>query len=103
VVAAANKRRGEADVRQYLAVACEGFDASPPADLDGTSAALLAAFDGLAVRALLDRDFDPVPAYEALERMIVAVLAPGSRPVEDGWDRDPYPEALPSPRREGKR
>lgn len=90
--ASANKDRGQADVRQYLEVVCEASGVPTPADVDGMAAALLAAFDGLAVRALIDPDFDPVPAYRALERTFIAALAPGESPAEGEWDPDPFSE-----------
>jgi len=93
--AAENKARGEEDMRFYLSYACERFGVDPPADIEGVSAAVLAAADGIAVRALLDPGFDPVPAHRALERMIVAALAPAARPLDAEWDRDPYPELDP--------
>ncbi|MET0306543.1 MAG: helix-turn-helix domain-containing protein [Solirubrobacterales bacterium] len=88
-LAAANKDRGQADARAYFETVCRAFDVPPPEDVEGISAALLAAFDGLAVRALIDRDFDAVPAFKALERMSVATLAPEQSPVGDEWDLDP--------------
>jgi AcrR family transcriptional regulator len=93
--ASANKDRGQADVRQYLEVACEAFGVPVPADIGGMAAALLAAFDGLAVRALIDPDFDPVPAYLALERAFIATVAPGESPAEGEWNLDPFTEAGP--------
>lgn len=90
--ATANKDRGQADVRQYLEVACEALGVPAPADIDGMAAALLAAFDGLAVRRLIDPNFDPVPAYLALERMFIATVAPGESPAAGEWDLDPFAE-----------
>lgn len=92
---AANKRRGQADVREYFGLACGAFGVNPPADVDGISAALLAAFDGLAVRALIDPEFDPVPALRALERMEIAVLSPDEKPVSTPWDLNPLADAEP--------
>jgi len=88
--AAANKRSGESDMRRYLAYVCERFGVEPPADLAGISAAVLAAADGIATRVLLDPGFDAIAAHRALERMILAVLAPGAEPLDAEWDRDPY-------------
>jgi AcrR family transcriptional regulator len=92
--AAANKRKGERDVRQYMRLVCDAFGVAEPADLPGLSAALLAAFDGLAVRTMIDPEFDWTGAYRALERMIVAALDPAARPPTAAWDPNPYPELL---------
>lgn len=89
-VAKANKDRGQADVRQYLEVVRDAFGAREPEDIDGMSTVLLAAFDGLAVRALIDPSFDAVPAYEALERMAIATIAPEETPAAGEWDPDPF-------------
>ncbi|HWB68591.1 MAG TPA: TetR family transcriptional regulator C-terminal domain-containing protein, partial [Solirubrobacterales bacterium] len=89
-LAIAGKRRGEADVREYYETVCAAFGVQPPADIEGIAAALLAAYDGLAVRALIDPDFEPVPALRALERMQVAILAPGAGPVDRDWDFGPF-------------
>lgn len=93
--AAANKRAGQEDIRTYLSYACERFGVEPPADLAQVAATVLAAADGIATRALLDPEFDPMPAHRALERMIVAALAPGEEPLEAEWDRTPYAELDP--------
>ena len=90
--AAENKRRGEADVHQYLSLVYAAFAVEAPSDLDGISAVLLAAFDGIAVRAMLDPGFDSVAAYLALERMVIATADPAAVPPAAAWDRDPYPD-----------
>jgi AcrR family transcriptional regulator len=90
--AAANKRRGQEDMHERLAYLCEQLGVEPPDDLDGISAVLLAAHDGLGVRALLDSDFEPIAAHRALERMFLAAVAPDAQPVDAEWDRDPYSE-----------
>ncbi|HUA73607.1 MAG TPA: TetR/AcrR family transcriptional regulator [Solirubrobacteraceae bacterium] len=89
-----NKRQGQQDVRQYLLHCCEALGVEPPAGLDGVAATLLAALDGLATRSLLDPEFDLLGAYGALERMTLALLAPGQPPATAPWDLDPYPEQL---------
>lgn len=88
--ASANKDRGQEDVRQYLEVACGALGVPVPNDIDGLAAALLAAFDGLAVRALINPAFDPVPAYLALERLFIATVAPGESPGKGEWDLEPF-------------
>jgi AcrR family transcriptional regulator len=93
--AAANKAQGQGDLRRYLGYACERFGVPVPADMDEISAVALAAADGIATRALLDPDFDPVPAHRALERMLVASLAPDAEPLDAEWDREPYAELDP--------
>ena len=90
---AANKRRAQEDVREYFGAVCRAFGVGAPEDVDGVTAALLAAFDGLAVRALIDPEFDPVPALKALERMEIAILSPGEAPVATEWDREPVTAA----------
>jgi AcrR family transcriptional regulator len=92
--AVANKREGHRDVHEYLRYSCAALGVERPADLEGIAATLLAAFDGIAVRSLLDPEFDVLGAYRALERMTLAALAPAQRPVRRAWDRDPYPEQL---------
>jgi AcrR family transcriptional regulator len=95
-VAAANKRDGHEDMRRSLEYACERLGKEPPADLDGIAAVVLAVHEGAGVRALLDPDFDPIIAHRALERMVLAVVAPEARAVDAGWDRDPFAEVDPT-------
>jgi AcrR family transcriptional regulator len=89
-VAAANKAQGALDVLQYLQliVARLAPDAEPPA-LAGEASALVASFEGLAVRKLLDPSFEIDEAYLALERMMLARWAPGIEPVTRPWNDDP--------------
>lgn len=93
--AAANKREGQRDMHQYLGLVCQRFAVEPPPDFDGIAAIALAALDGIAIRALLDPEFDLVGAHRALERMIIAAIEPGAEPLEREWNRDPYAELKP--------
>jgi len=90
--AAANKSDGHEDMRRSLEYACERLGKEPPADLDGIAAVVLAVHEGAGVRALLDPDFDPIIAHRALERMVLATVAPEARAVDAEWDRDPFAE-----------
>ena len=88
-VAAANKAQGALDVLQYLQliVARLAPGSEPPA-LAGEASALVASFEGLAVRKLLDPSFEIDEAYLALERMMLARWAPGVEPVARPWNDD---------------
>jgi AcrR family transcriptional regulator len=94
-VAAANKRRGQEDIRERFEHACERLGVESPPDLDGIAAVQLAVLDGIGVRALLDPDFDPVAAHRAFERMVLAMVAPGAKPSDAEWDRDPLADLDP--------
>jgi AcrR family transcriptional regulator len=84
-----NKRSGEQTVRFYLGVSAGSFGAPALSNLDPLAAVLLAAFDGLGVRKLLDPSFDFAGAYVELEALVLARLAPGSTPPERRWNPDP--------------
>jgi hypothetical protein len=57
-------------------------------DLEGVSAALLGAFDGLAQQALVDPSFDLPWAYRALADAYIALLRAAARPPEGGPHED---------------
>jgi AcrR family transcriptional regulator len=57
-------------------------------DLEGVSASLLGAFDGLAQQALVDLSFDLPRAYRALAGAYIALLREAARPPEGGPHED---------------
>lgn len=83
--AAGFKLEGEANVAAYLERFAQRAGAQVP---PGMPAALLAAFDGLAVRALLDPSFDVDGAYLAIEKMVLATMAPALSPPKSRWRID---------------
>lgn len=85
--AARHRAQGETDVLAYLALALgRGPDAA--GELRPVASVLLAAFDGLAVRKLLDPAFDLDAAHLAIEKLLVTTLLPGTRIPEAPWDDD---------------
>lgn len=85
--AAAARRQAEGDVHRYLvaALAAAGADTSA---LGPMAAVLLSAFDGLAVRRLLDPSLDLDAALLTVERMILATALPGVPPPASPWNDD---------------
>jgi hypothetical protein len=77
-------------------------DSEPPA-LAGEASALVASFDGLAVRKLLDPAFDIDEAYLALERMMLARWAPGIEPVARPWNDDVLGRRRPRKAKPGRK
>jgi AcrR family transcriptional regulator len=86
--AADSKRDGAANVRFYLD-AIRGAFGPETVGLAALDGVLLAALDGLAVRKLIDAEFDQVAAFREIERLLLAVLAPGVAPPDAPWDLDP--------------
>lgn len=83
-------RRGQEAVAPAFARVRHGPGSAPDARDQQLASILLACFDGLALRRLLDPHFDPKPAFELLRTMVMGAVQPplpGTAPVRKPGSR----------------
>jgi len=96
--AALNKQRGAADVTQYFeAVAETAGSALPRHDLGALVDVIYAAFDGLAIRSMIDDQLDLSRAHKEIEQLILLRIAPGTAPHPEAWNHHVLDDAEPAP------